>query len=77
MKLTQKQAAKFVRLAYQEVDKHPSLRFGQALWNLLTEEHKDLTDRYNGTSLDFYYQAKDADVMDCFFNEYVEYSDED
>lgn len=46
-------------------------RLGQAIWNILAEDYKELTDHYLATGKDFFYWTDNQKVIACFFEYYV------
>ncbi len=67
----EKFAAVHLALRANEMSKS-SMRFGQALWLLVTEDHEDLAQRHLATELDFFYEEDNQKVMEIFFEHYVE-----
>lgn len=67
-KLTQQEASDLIQKAALLQVKHPALRFGQALWNLLPESLEDQT----GTEYDFFYWDNAGVVISTFYEHFVE-----
>lgn len=64
-------AAKLATRAHEEVKKNPNLRFGQALFNLVMQDHPNLATFYTGTCADFYYEADSVVVAQMFYEYWV------
>lgn len=64
-------AAKLTTRAHEEVKKNPSLRFGQALFNLAMQDHPNLATFYTGTGADFYYEKESVVVIHMFYEYWV------
>lgn len=72
MKIKQSEAQFLIRRAMLMQQKTPTMRFGQCLWLLITQDHEDLAQVNLATELDFFYQEENHLVMEVFFNHYVE-----
>lgn len=72
--LTQKQAQNLINEARNDVKEFGFLRFGQALWNILTDEKKtkELTDKYNGQPEDFFHLVDEARILELYYEFFVE-----
>lgn len=57
-----------INVARKEVEKHPCLRFGQALFNALPDE---IYREMNGTEYDFFHWGDEKKVLDTFWEHYV------
>lgn len=62
-KLTQKQVAELLADAYLEKEKIPSLRIGQAFYNLLYSHFPLIADEIRGTAIDPFYN--DTRLDEC------------
>lgn len=71
MKLSLVKAQIYIDRAIDEKDKNKSLRFGQALWNLLYQDFPDLMNHFHASQFDFFYETDNKRVMDIFFEHYV------
>jgi hypothetical protein len=68
--LTRVEADTLICKANEEVIKHGKYyRYGQALWNLLP---KEISDKFVGTSVDFFYEGDNEKVVAMFYGNYVE-----
>lgn len=72
--LTHKQAASLIEEARRDVKEFSFLRFGQALWNILTDEKKskEITDTLNGTDQDFFHLVDEDRILELFYANFVE-----
>ena len=71
--LTEDQAVKLVRRAAEDPNViNGVLRFGQNLWNLMYQDHPDLTDSLSGSPADFFYDVSRMVVFEKFFGNFVE-----
>lgn len=50
----------------------PSVRFGQALWNILESAYPALAEKSRGTEVDFYYVTPEQEVINIFTSNFVE-----
>lgn len=64
-------AVELTSLAYDETTKNPGLRYGQALFNLVTSRHPDLAAFYTGTGADFFYEQSSVAVNSMFYKYWV------
>lgn len=65
-------AYKLIVRASLEYSKSRSLRYGQCLWNLVSQDYPDLADRFVGTDNDFYYTLSSVEAANMFWTCYVE-----
>lgn len=65
-------AYKLVARASREYSKSDALRFGQCLWNLMSQDYPDLADRFVSTDNDFFYTASHVEAANIFWTCYVE-----
>lgn len=65
-------ASGILNAAYARVREHPSLRLGQALYNIADEKYPEVTRRFVGGDQDFFFQPDAATAIETFLLYYVE-----
>lgn len=68
-KLTEMQAQDVILKAQADVQKAPTMRFGQAIWN---HSPNDLTTMFAGTEGDFYEETDAGAACHSFFKYFVQ-----
>ncbi|AXN57836.1 hypothetical protein KASHIRA_01820 [Serratia phage vB_SmaM-Kashira] len=64
-------AVELASRAHDEAIKNPDLRYGQALFNLVTSYHPNLATFYTGTGADFFYEQSSVAVNSMFYKYWV------
>jgi hypothetical protein len=57
-KLTEGDALKILNIAMDQVKDNPYYRLGQAFFNILYEQHEDISNEIRGTEFDPFYNDK-------------------
>lgn len=70
--LNHSQAGKLIDRTYKLVSVQNQLRFGQALSNMLHQDHPDLANHFLGSDYDFFYERNQERVLEIFLKYYVE-----